>query len=445
MSQHAKMIERLNELFPTESERDFSQPRNPETGNLLGARLVNYLGKVSVVGACWPNVEYQNGKLFVRMWLDEKDRAKGFSARRLMKPGKAMKHLFPWKTDAEIESLVDSIRSELGEKILSLHVGKSADQFKHAYTHNQARMENPRTTYTRKSLANSCMRYTTIMHLDSEGDERHPAEAYASGEFDIVWVEDSKGNIAARCVVWTASEYPVPAPIYGTCEESLDEIHKYLKSINADFDGDWEGANLKTIHHEDSGFIAPYLDLEPRLLSHNGFVLTVDKNGDIDASQYNGVLNGEETWGCDNCGSRQFEGDSSYDVDNMTVCEDCFENSNYCERYDESTFQGVDEVFSYCSGRRHSEWWSQSAIDNYAVKIGGEYWESDCVFQDFEGNYFSPEQLEDEEYFYSDWDGEYYPIEYYCETAEGECVSRQELDAHPDTWEQNGKGVWVKV
>ena len=436
-----------------------SNPTNPETGNRLSKRLVEWLKSEIgnwysyerfLVNLSWPNIETVESRMMIKLWLNQDDRKKGQSARRVMKPGKALRHLFPWLNDSQIEFYVDRMRLELGERQYTLKTGTDAESFTLAYTGQQCRMENPNTTSYRKSLANSCMRYDSIMHHDCDNDLRHPVEAYASGEFTIVYVTDQKGHVAARCVVWNgAYGKPVAAPIYGVCEASMNLVENYLQSINALYEGqgDWIGASLKAIEGKHGGYIAPYLDLCPQSLDIEGDSLVVTRHGDINASDYSGLLDGEpeSMCTCENCGDRYDAEDEGGFVDERSVCDSCYQDSYYCEFYGEHTFQDCETVYLWRWGRRHEEIWCDSAISDNAESVDGNYWRTSDLLGDYDGEYITPEQVDDGEYFLSDWSGEFYPIETMCETDSGEIVSKIELDDDKGIWEQDSRGIWHNV
>jgi len=448
----------VENLFPGFEGEDCSEvnlrPFNPETGKKLLARLVTWLkdnvgqgGYDSfLINLCWPSVEMAEDRLMIRLWMDGKDRSRGFNGRRTLKPNKALKHMFPFLTHKEAQEFGDRLRHDLGERQYTLKTAQDAKTFKTVYIGTQCRMENPSTTFDRKSLANSCMRYESIMHKDKNRKLRHPAEAYASGEFTLVYVTDQKGHIASRCVVWTKPDKPVPAPIYGVCEKSMDIIQEHLDSIGADkYCEDWIGAELDRIPGLHGGYIAPYLDIGPRYLRDNGDLLIVSRRGDINASNYSGLLDAGHRATCENCHESYNPDDGGGEVDNMPVCQCCYEDSMFCEYYEDSTFQDGDIVNLYVRGRIVQQWWSEGAIDSHTENIDGEYWHRDNLLQDVNEDYFTPRQLDNGEYFLSDWDGEYYPIEGMCETKEGDIVHKSELDNDHGIWEQGVNGVWYNV
>ena len=455
-------MEKLKTLFPKSWENGseyYAQPINPETGNKLSKRLVTWLkdnignfytAERYLVNLCWPNVEYAESRLMVRMWLNEADRKKGQSARRLVKPKKALRYLFPWLSERDADRWVDSMRVDLGERVYTLKTANDAESFVLAYTGPQCRMENPMSTVFRKSLANSCMRYESIMHHDNNGVMRHPVEAYASGDFEIAYTTDSKGHIAARCVIYRPEGgTPVAAPIYGVCEKSMDMVQEYLDSIEALYDGagDWIGARLDCIEGKHGGYIAPYLDLSPSNLELDGAFLVVDRHGDIDASNYSGLLNGEpeSMCTCEHCGARYDSEEEGGFVNDMLVCDSCYQDSNYCEYYDERIFEYVSAVYLWHRGRRSEEYWCDNAIGEYAERVNGDCWRTEDLYTDHNGDYITPEQVEGGEYFLSDWSGEFYPSADMCETSEGAIVSKLELEADHGIWQQDSSGIWSNV
>ena len=246
-----------------------------------------------------------------------------------MRIGRFFKFLFPELDDSQVESFVDKFRHRFSDKELTLTVSGEAKQFRKAYASPQAQMENPYTTFSRKSLACSCMRY------DFEHLEHHPVEAYASGDFKIIYTEDNNGLINSRCVIYTNHPSNVwqAGPIYGVCETSIDKIETELVEQGADLfnNAEWLGARLRRTEHCDGGFVAPYLDVEPRNLEDDGTHLVVSRYGEIDASDYSGLLGAQAS--CPECGSRMYEDTEMYsEYMGMTMCEDCFyEYHFYCD------------------------------------------------------------------------------------------------------------------
>ena len=237
-----------------------------------------------------------------------------------MKFGRAMKWMFEGLTDAETENTVKFFKDRYTERNLTLHTGQSREQFKHAYGGSLAKSKNPRTTASRKSLHNSCMRGVLAGGIS-------PAEVYASGDFHIAWLEDEEGNIAGRVVVLNdRNGRPQAGPVYGCCEQSLDMLEDYLKFIDAVLERDgssWDGAKL--LHLEASaGIVAPYSDMEEEAeISHCGYYLILGR-GDIELTQTNGYALGCGST-CSNCGESCHEDELTYIEGHGDVCEHCID------------------------------------------------------------------------------------------------------------------------
>ena len=366
-----------------------------------------------------------------------------------MKAGRAFKAMYPELPPNVIEVLVDEFRSKFTKRNFTLVVSSEPDDFAKAYSHDQAEMQNPSTTQTRKSLANSCMRY------EFDNLPMHPCANYGSGDFNIIYLKDSKGCIAARCVVYTkhTSGIPQAGPIYGVCEHSLDMIDEYLISINAvknSRDATWLGAKLIRVEHE-GGFVAPYLDLSPQQLTDNGEYLVVCQRGEINATDYGGLLNANDCQ-CAECGEGLSEDENCYsEYNDNSYCECCYNELHfYCQYIQESYHndQAVEVWAVTGNGRFNRETVSDDARDSFFVLCtDGEYWNTDdAIHCEFNDEHASPREMEDGDYFISDWDGEVYPMSQFCLLDNDESVSKQELDEDSGIWELNdNKNTWTNV
>ena len=329
-----------------------------------------------------------------------------------LKPGRAIKTMFPEMTDAEIEEVVDKFRHAFCDKDYIVKVGSDRTSFRHAYSHDQEAMQNPYTTSQRKSLANSCMRYS-FDHLPC-----HPAEAFASGEFKILWVENQNGEIAARCVVGTAFDKPQAGPIYGTSETAMDLIQNKLVTMHAREGGSWSGATLLKIDY-DGGFVGPYLDLHPQALMESDEGLVVDSCGDIDASNYSGLLNAHDMH-CESCGDG-IRDDESYSAEctDYYYCEDCFHDRfMHCE-YTHEYFHTDDAVVVYQNTRWGVEqvYVSEHDVDYINdivwVEHRGEWWDKEGLhYSEYNDEWFTDKELEDGSFWFCEEDGDYYPEDY---------------------------------
>lgn len=370
----------------------------------------------------------------------------------VMKPGRAFTTMFPEIEHKQIIMLVDSFLQKFAKRELTLSVSNDRDAFKLAYSGDQAPMENIDTTWTRKSSSSSCMRY------DFEHLKCHPAEVYASGDFEIITVFDSDKRIAARCVVYVGHDSDVPqaGPIYGVSEQALDMVEHHLIGRDAEFrNPNWCGARLIAIPEcadEDppTSFIGPYLDVEPRTLdlSCDEKYLVQTHGGEIDASDYQGVISSGGLQ-CTCCGDRISEDYANFsEYYQGDCCEDCYnENHFYCE-YAEESFHVNDSRTAYAIDRLGNK--EELRVSSWAVEDGDmfvwctdqKYWHIDDVdYCEIEDEWISPDSIDN--YFRSDWDGELYNNEVHCETVDGEEVSRHELD-QDSTWKMNSESKWYK-
>jgi hypothetical protein len=183
-----------------------------------------------------------------------------------MKPARALALMFPELDHKTIIQLNDQYLQEFAPREFTVHVSKEADDFRRAYAGEQSPNENIDTTPFRKHLAHSCMRY------DFDNLPMHPAEAYASGDFTIVYALDQNNLVAGRCVVYTQDhiipQVPHAGPVYGVSEQAIDCIEEQLAKMGArtGHDASWIGAKLRRVEY-DGGYIGPYLDLTPQSLA----------------------------------------------------------------------------------------------------------------------------------------------------------------------------------
>ena len=369
-----------------------------------------------------------------------------------MKPGRAFTAMFPEVDHKQVIMFVDSFLNSFAKRDLTLSVSKEREEFNLAYSGAQAPMENIDTTWTRKSSASSCMRY------DFEHLKCHPAEVYASGDFEIITVFDGDRRIAARCVVYVAHDSGVPqaGPIYGVSEQALDMIDSHLIGRDAEIrNPDWVGARLLAVPEdadEDplTSFIGPYLDVEPRTLdlTSDEKYLVQDHGCEIDASNYQGIISSGGPQ-CICCGDRVNEDYANYsEYYEGDCCEDCYnENHFFCEYAQESFHIESSRTAYALDSRGRTE---ELKVSDWAIEEGDMFvwctdhknWHIDDVqYCEYEDEWISPDNMKD--YFRSDWDGELYNNDMLCNTVDDEEVSREEL-SQDSTWKMNSESKWYK-
>ena len=368
-----------------------------------------------------------------------------------MKPGRALKMMFDTVDDATILEWVDEYLDTFAPREYNLHVSKEGSDFTKAYTGKQVATQNISHSNDRKSLANSCMRYHFKEGHGPRNLPIHPVEAYASGDFSIAWVEDKDGLIGGRVVLYHQLRDDVErvqaGPIYGACDVAVRQLEDYIESIGGEFagDGDWSGARLVAHKYED-GFIAPYLDIEPRSLSISSDQkhIIIDFDGDLDANSYQGILS-EGGDRCHSCQDRIPDGDNHYsEQTGADYCPDCYyEDHFHCDYTGEDIH--MSDSIRVCSITRHGEQSDlacESILGSMAMECkDGKIWDTDdCFHCEDEDQWISPPDAGD--YFNSDWDGEWYCDSKMCVLLDGEIASMQELEDHEDTWVLNSDGQY---
>lgn len=405
---------------------------------------------------------YQGEKLFTSDKFKPKYRLRAFNCRRsrqytgkitlykshkdvddnretAFKPARAIKLMFPEFDHNTLNEITDAYLQKFAPRELGLHVSESTDAFKLAYSGEQSNSENIQTSYKRKHMSHSCMRY------EFSQLPQHPAEAYASGDFKVIYVLDQDGLVCSRCVVAIHGDTPQAGPIYGVSEQSIDMINDHLTDVMDAVQAgssDWSGARLCRIRNPDGeGFIAPYLDIGPQSLNDNGKHLIVDSCGEIDASCYSGILGGYE-YTC-RCCEEGLNGDESYfsEYTEEYYCESCYyEEHIYCDyagtdvHRDDTTLVKV----MGSNGNSYNERVATSVIeygdDFIHCDSDGEYWDCDsAVYIESEDIWCDPITLMDD-YFECNWTGEWYPNDEMCRTEDGEKVCKQALDDHDEEW-----------
>ena len=362
-----------------------------------------------------------------------------------MKPARAIALMFPELDHKTIIHINDEYLQEFAPREFTIHVSKEAKHFKDAYAGVQSPNENIDTTPHRKHLAHSCMRY------DFDHLPMHPAEAYASGDFTIVYALDQNDLVAGRCVVYTNSEPPQAGPVYGVSEQAIDCIEERLAFMGArtGHDASWIGAKLRRVEY-DGGFIGPYLDLTPQSLDDMDDHLEVSRCGEIDASQYQGILGGHHT-SCSQCNENLSEDEYWYsEYTSEHYCESCYYDEHvYCDYLGETVHQ--DQTITCWRvgyGGQHETVSVYEGIINdgdvFVECSDNEYWHvDDAVYCEYEDRNISPDNIDD--YFISDWDGELYPNDQMCNLVNGETVSKHELDEDGNIWQKNKNDEWEPV
>lgn len=324
-----------------------------------------------------PNIDPSSPKT-LKMWTSEDARLKGKKARVAMKTGRALRLMFPTLTDAEVDEMVTDLRAHLFPKQFNVTRSQNAAVFKRAYAGARADNENVDTSWRIKHMSNSCMRYEFAQQ------PRHPAEAYASGDFECVMLTDESDLVVGRVVLCLKGEAKYAGPMYVLNQQAVQQI----EAIAADEGwiwaegGEWDGARLLALPHA-GGFQAPYIDVPPRALEQSdcGKYLVVDRYGDIDASQYHGILHDSSRSVCNECGDSVSEYDE-YIRNDTSYCSDCFHELHFhCQQCDE--YEPRDEATPVETRNRwgqETQGWCTHCVGNDAIEThDGELWHCDNI------------------------------------------------------------------
>jgi len=348
------------------------------------------------------------------------------------KPGRIIKRILPFASESFCAAFAEWFKEQFAEIEYTVKESTEADCFALAYSGIQSKTTNPNLSFNNdvklyaKSLSGSCMRHDKS---DFRADlPIHPAEVYASGDFKIVYAVDSKGHIAARCVVNVKqrdSDVYRPGPIYTATDSAFNAVAAYMVAQGYDKQGTcdtsgWHGARIKAVEFG-GGYIAPFMDLcgEGNLTDSQDF-FRLSRNGEYTFRETGGTIESEQfCCSCGDCGEGIREDDSHHYIEDSgeNICESCFDSSYFICNGNGQTYSNDDgvEVFYRSYGRTRSRTYSQDYVDSgrgdcVYCDNSDEYWnDSDVVYIECEEIY-APEYNVTEDYFISEYDSEYYPL-----------------------------------
>jgi len=326
--------------------------------------------------------------------------------RTTLKAGRAFRHMFPSADDKSIASLAEAWLEQSAPRDLTFKVGRSAEDFTRAYDHDTAPFRNPTQTSFRKSIASSCMQGVGREYRDEVGiwDYASVGAAYASGDFEIAWVEDKDGHIAGRVVYSVAEGHKnTSGPLYGACEQSLDMLQDHLTVNGIEYDVEaWSGLRLKCVGPKDDP-VVPYLDgdLGGSVTYGGEFIeLCYISVGEFTFDGTDGF--GRRTTGtCECCGGGGFEHEELHRSDYGPYCEYCFDEAfTYLECGTVVDREEAVEAYIFLDNAAGGRTLSQVIHIDDAVYCEeyDEYWHQDYVTIDDEGverpTHLIPDQLE---------------------------------------------------
>jgi hypothetical protein len=289
----------------------------------------------------------------ISIYKNAKDRKR--TRRSTMKPGRAFKHMLEKAEDKEIAKLTETYIEATAPREFILKEGTSRAAFRRAYCGIRADNRNVEKTGMRKALARSCM-HTLKVESDEPGEDISPAEVFASDDFMVAWLETIDKKIAARVVFSNKEGHTrTHAPIYGACEQSINELEDYLKDMEVGNVTDWKGLRVLRVDTP-NGQVGPYMDCGIKGEEVDGYI-ELCENGTISFESTDGYTS--DGIYCENCNEVHQEEEMCNDPDGNILCASCFEANYIClpngyiASHDE-----VVEAYSYNknTGRTSSDW-----------------------------------------------------------------------------------------
>lgn len=281
--------------------------------------------------AVWasPIVDSKDGRLMaIYTCADDLERRR----RTIGKPGKLLRKLAPMASDSDCAKFAEVFKDKFVTPLQGLVVksGNTPEDFARVYTQKQAPKSDPRLGHEFKSLSASCMRYS-FDHLSE-----HPASIYGSGDFEIVWVENSAGELLARVVVATRKGRYAAAPIYTNSNAASDMLQEYITEKNAACDEpdkeSWINCKLLKVDSGMGGdsWLGPYLDSYQSIKDCGDyFRICRAMNSEYCLDSTEGVVGGYE-YHCDSCGCGCHEDDAYYSERmEASYCESCYFESHF--------------------------------------------------------------------------------------------------------------------
>lgn len=182
-----------------------------------------------------------------------------------MKFGRWLGQAFPFLSDNQKEKLVDWYFDNYGPMNAKFY--RKTTGFESVVTKPMGKRVGFSTTIWQKSLANSCMRYST----EDLGLSKHPYSAYESGDWELCYLLDEDGKLLGRCLANLPTM--THSAIYGTSIAAVNMLKEKMGKLGytqASDDGvEWDGSKLlyieDTYENDDEDEILvhlmPYVDI----------------------------------------------------------------------------------------------------------------------------------------------------------------------------------------
>lgn len=314
-----------------------------------------------------------------------------------MKAGKYLKKVFPFLTDAQVESWVCNLKAEHMPVEFELITGKDEESFRFAYQEPYTPKRSP--SFSRfgfgcyvNRLDSSCMRSYYFPK-----PEDHPAIVYAAGDLEIVYAKQKgKDTVGARVLTYPAKESF--SDIYSADDAATELLVNYLREKGFTNRGIF-GAKVRKIDHPE-GYLMPYVD-DCETCEDIGAYFRLG-SGNINCRSTEGYICEEPQNYCESCNeyvSEELTGVESGDC----VCEFCLRDYRYSELMDSYIHQ--DDAYSNAYGEIATERYFER--NGYILDVDCEYQlESECVY--YNGEYYHQNHCDvtffEGEYYHDDSD-----------------------------------------
>lgn len=319
---------------------------------------------------------------WISYYTNGADFARGRRSR--VKEGKFLRRVFPSMTDAEITAIVASYRERFVEADYELKIGTSRDDFRNVYALPVRRSNDLITTDERKSLANSCM--------NKFGGSISPVEVYASGDFEIWYMIDGVGALAARTIV--CPMHKTHAPIYTSSNGAYEQLKEKLAEHGYSIfeEGGWSGAKLLQIKKHVNEYYIPYVDWHYWAYEKGGHFIISSSDDCDDSPDEDKVITlgnaggsaiarigGSSRTRCHCCGERFDEEYMMEGPDGYLYYEDHWNDLFFTSDYDDCVYSRDDGyVYVYHKSIFGVDYqtWTQEQAEDYAVYVEllSRYW-----------------------------------------------------------------------
>lgn len=244
------------------------------------------------------------------------------------KMGKFFRKIAPFFNDKQIEFLVNYTVSFFAENNYTHHIA-TGKEIAEIYI---SKAERGKHLESYSCLNASCMRHN--------GWDIHPTKVYATESWELHYLTNEDGDIAARTLV--CKEDDVYSYIYASCEQSGDFLKEKLQElgfVDTDYaNKPFKGAKLLKIEGN-GGIVAPYIDYRCEVKDCGEHLEITYGYSDYSFNNVDGYVGCEVTYDCSCCGAEVGEDDVFY-IDGDTYCENC---TFFCDHFGEYM---VGEFFS---------------------------------------------------------------------------------------------------